>query len=69
MFGSGGACGQRHTCGGHTAGNEGGSGTAWSPELRLIVPKGLVQPNQHTGLAFLLHSASRLMPLSEHQVK
>lgn len=55
MSGSRGACGQRHTYGGHTAGNEGGSGTAWSPELHLIVLKGLVQPNQHTGLAFLFH--------------
>jgi len=61
-FGSSGACGQRHTYGGLTAGDEGSSGTAWSPELHLIVPKRLVQPNQHTGLAFLLHGASGLIP-------
>lgn len=67
MFGSSGACGQRHTYGALTAGDEGNSGTAWSPELHLIVPKCLVQPK---GLAFLLHGASAgLILLSEHQGK
>lgn len=66
MFGSSGACGQRHTYGG-SARDEGSSGTAWNPELHLIVPKCLVQPNQHTGLAFLLYCAFDLRPPSEHQ--
>lgn len=66
MFGSSGACSQRHTYAALTAGDEENSGTAWSPELHLIVPKHLVQPK---GLAFLLHCASGLILLSEHQGK
>lgn len=66
MFGSSGAYGQRHTHGG-SARDEGSSGTVWNPELHLIVPKCLVQPNQHTGLAFLLYHAFDLRPPSEHQ--
>lgn len=55
------------TLGGYTSEGERGSGQ--SPELHLIVPKGLVQSSQHTGSAFLAHRASGLMPPSEYQVK